>query len=266
MTVTFAGLSKNFASLVTARLWVGIFEAGVFPGCLLLIGTWYTRQQVGGRMAWFLVANDIAGTVSGLLGAGLGSLHGTHGYSGWSWIFFIEGAATCVIAIFAFFTIPGFPKQSQFLSPEEKEFLLRRLAVDDHHYEGEEKVKGKGVLTALLNWKLVLISIMYLCVCTTAYSITVFQPTILRTFGWNSMKSNLLSAPVRIVSGIVSVLVAMWSNRVKRRGIFIAVGFAISILGDFFVMLSHNYKLRYVGLYLAAVGIYIAQPLVMAWG
>ena len=107
---------------------------------------------------------------------------------------------------------------------------------------------------------------MYLAVCTSAYSVTVFQPSILTTFGWSSMKSNLLTSPVRIASGIVSVSVATLSNHLNRRGIFVAIGFLISIFGLFFTMLSHDYRLRYMGLYFAAIGIYIAQPLVIAWG
>lgn len=80
------------------------------------------------------------------------------------------------------------------------------------------------------------------------------------------MKSNLLSSPVRIVSGIVSVSVATLSNRLNRRGIFVAIGFLVSVFGLFFTMLDHDYRLRYMGLYFAAMGIYIAQPLVIAWG
>jgi len=56
-------------------------------------------------MPWFLVANDIVGSVSGLLGAGLGSLHGTRGYSAWSWIFFIEGR--CDLLRRPFSLLPG---------------------------------------------------------------------------------------------------------------------------------------------------------------
>ncbi|KAJ9612042.1 hypothetical protein H2200_003637 [Cladophialophora chaetospira] len=187
-------------------------------------------------------------------------------FEGWSWIFFIEGAMTCSIGILAFFFLLPFPKESKFLTPEEKEFHLRRLEIDNQHYEGDEKMRTKGVFKAFADWKLIATSFMYLSVCVTAYSITVFQPTILSTFGWSSLKANLLSAPVRIASGIVSVALAHWSNKINRRGPFIVVGFLISILGDFFVMLSHNYRLRYMGLYLGAIGIYIAQPLVMAWG
>ncbi|KAL7903834.1 hypothetical protein GGI35DRAFT_485011 [Trichoderma velutinum] len=43
-------------------------------------------------------------------------------------------------------------------------------------------------------------------------------------------------------------------------------GLAVSILGLLLTMLSHDYRVRYAGLYLGAIGIYIAQPLVLAWG
>lgn len=66
---------------------------------MFLISAWYRRHELLSRMAFFLVANDVAGTISGLLGAGLGSLDGVGGYSGWSWIFFIEGSITCSAAV-----------------------------------------------------------------------------------------------------------------------------------------------------------------------
>jgi MFS family permease len=81
VSVTFAGFATSFGGLLTARIFIGIFEAGMFPGCLFLIGAWYRRHEIPTRMAWFMVSNDIAGTISGLLGAGLGSLDGIGGYS-----------------------------------------------------------------------------------------------------------------------------------------------------------------------------------------
>lgn len=266
LSVTFGGFCKSFGGLVTCRIFIGIFEAGMFPGCLFLIGSWYRRHELLTRMAWFMVSNDIAGTFSGLLGAGLGSLDGLRGYSGWSWIFFIEGAMTCAAAVLALLFIPPFPEQSKFLKPEEKAWVLRRLRMDDNNRTKEqEKMNFKGVLKSIGDWKVLTSGALYLAVCVTAYSLSVFQPTILKTFGWSSLKSNLLTAPVRIVSGIVSVIVGICSDKVKRRGIFCVSGFSISIMGNLLVMLLTNGNLRYMGLYFAAVGIYICQPLVIAW-
>jgi sugar phosphate permease len=217
-------------------------------------------------MAFFMCSNDIAGVISGLLGAGLGALGGTGGYDGWSWIFFVEGGMTCVAAILAFFIIPPFPHESEFLEPEEKEWLLRRLDRDTLQYETvHEPMTFKGVLHSLKDWKVLIGGVLYLSVCVTAYSISVFTPTILATFGWSSMKSNLLSAPIRIASGIISVLLGFFSDKIKRRGIFCLGGYILSIVGLLLVVIMLDGNVRYAGLYLAAVGIYICQPVVIAW-
>ncbi|KAH7375528.1 MFS transporter [Plectosphaerella cucumerina] len=265
LTVTFAGFCHNFAGLIVARIFIGIFEAGMFPGCLFLISSWYRRHELLSRMAWFMVANDIAGSISGLLGAGLGSLDGTGGYSGWSWIFWIEGLMTVIAAVLAFFFIPDFPHESTFLTPSEKTWLLRRLDADSKAGGRNERMTPRGVLRALRDWKVLAAGSLYLAVCVTAYSISVFTPTILRAFGWGSLKSNLLSTPIRIASAIVSVAVGILSDKTRMRGVYCLAGFAMSIAGLLVTMLLKGGNMRYMGLYFAAMGIYICQPLVVAW-
>jgi sugar phosphate permease len=266
MSVTFAGFAKNMGGLVTSRVFLGIFEAGMFPGCLFLLSSWYRRHQVLTRMAWFMVSNDIAGVLSGLLGAGLGSLNGAGGYSGWSWIFFVEGAISCGAAVLAFFFIPPFPHNSTFLKQENKAWLLHSLEKDNQKsHSAHDAMTTKGVLRSLRDWKVLTAGVMYLGVCVTAYSISVFTPTILATFGWSSLKSNLLTAPIRIASGIFSVLVGIISDKTKSRGPYCVGGFLFSILGLSLVAALHNGNIRYMGLYFAAIGVYICQPLVIAW-
>ncbi|KAH6692276.1 MFS transporter [Plectosphaerella plurivora] len=265
LTVTLAGFCHNFAGLVVARIFIGIFEAGMFPGCLFLISSWYRRHELLSRMAWFMVANDIAGSISGLLGAGLGSLNGTGGYSGWSWIFWIEGLMTVLAAVLAFFFIPDFPHDSTFLDPSEKAWLLRRLDADSKAGGRNERMTLRGVLRALRDWKVMAAGSLYLAVCVTAYSISVFTPTILRAFGWNSLKSNLLSTPIRIASAIISVAVGILSDKTHMRGVYCLFGFTMSIAGLLVTMLLKSGNLRYMGLYFAAMGIYVCQPLVIAW-
>lgn len=266
LSVTFCGFCTSYAGLITARVFIGAFEAGMLPGCLYLLSSWYRRHELLTRVACLMVANDIAGSISGLLGAGLGSLNGTAGYSGWSWIFFIEGGFTCFAAILAFFFLLPFPEDAKFLTSQEKEWLLRRLRQDTAGGPLDKKMGIKNSLKALGDWKVLITGMLYLSVCVTAYSISVFQPTILATFGWNGIKANLLSAPVRVAAGIFSVAVGIWSDKSKRRGTFCIMGYSISIVGSFLVMLVTRYEVRYLGLYLAAVGIYICQPLVLAWG
>lgn len=215
-------------------------------------------------MAWFMVSNDIAGTVSGLLGAGLGSLDGVGGYSGWSWIFFVEGGATIIAAILVFLFVLDFPDQSEFLPPDEKAWLLRRLAADDGR-KAPEKMTGSGVLDALRDWKVLMSGVLFLVACVNSYSISVFSPTILATFGWSSIKANLLSAPIRVAAGIAAVLVGISSDRLQLRGPFVLVGFTVAFVGNFLVAFLTNGNIRYVGLYFVGVGVMSVQPLVIGW-
>lgn len=84
VSVIGAGFATSFGGLTAARLFLGVFEAGMFPGCLFLISAWYRRHELLTRMSWFMVSNDLAGCISGLLGAGVGSLNSRGGYGGWS--------------------------------------------------------------------------------------------------------------------------------------------------------------------------------------
>ncbi|CRK33768.1 hypothetical protein BN1708_006143 [Verticillium longisporum] len=270
LTMTLAGFSTRFAHLVAARVLLGVFEAGMFPGCLFLLATWYPRHALLTRTALFLLANDIAGSLSGLLGAGLGALDGVRAASGWRWIFWLEGAFTCAAALLALRHVPDFPHREPFLADAERALWLARLDRDARGLgpgpgPGHEPMTPRRVLRALRDWKVLAGGVLYLAVCVTAYSISVFTPTILRTFGWGPLKSNLLSTPVRVASGVVSVLVGVVSDRTRRRGVYCLGGFATSIVGLLVVMVPADGGVRYAGLYLAAVGIYVCQPLVIAW-
>lgn len=149
------------------------------------------------------------------------------------------------------------------MRPHEKDWVLSRLKTDSKGIT-QEKMTYQGVLKALQDWKILTSGVMYLAVCTTAYAISVFQPTILATFGWSSFKSNLLSAPPRIASAIFSVACGIWSDRIQRRGVFCLSGFGLSTTGLILVAVLQK-DLRYIGIYFAAIGIYICQPLVIAW-
>lgn len=57
-------------------------------------------------------------------------MSGVGGYGGWRWIFIIEGSATVVLAVTSYWFVPDWPETAKFLSPNEREILVRRLAED----------------------------------------------------------------------------------------------------------------------------------------
>lgn len=83
------GLVKNLRSLIALRLLIGIFEAGLFPGCLYLISSWYRRYELQWRFNLFFSASILAGGFGGLLAYAIAHMAGVGGYNGWSWIFIL---------------------------------------------------------------------------------------------------------------------------------------------------------------------------------
>ena len=67
----------------------------------------------------------------GLLASAIANMQGVRGYNSWRWVFILEGIATIIISILAYFLVADFPADVRWLNAEEKEFVLARTATDD---------------------------------------------------------------------------------------------------------------------------------------
>src|SRR5689334_18762886 len=110
---------------------MGFAEAGVFPGCkfgdqnepapsvtmsgFYLMSMWYKRAEAQQRFSFFVSAATFAGAFGSLLATGIGHMNGMRGYHAWRWIFILEGVATCVLSILAFFAVSDFPEDAKWL-------------------------------------------------------------------------------------------------------------------------------------------------------
>jgi Sugar phosphate permease len=86
--MTFMGFVKNYHGLMAVRWFLGLSEAGLFPGVGYFLSCWYKRSEFGVRMAIFFSAAALAGSFGGLLAAAIAKMDGVAGKPGWSWISF----------------------------------------------------------------------------------------------------------------------------------------------------------------------------------
>jgi MFS family permease len=103
----------------SARLFLGLTEAGLFPGVDLYLSLWYKRTELASRIALFFSAVTLSGAFGGILAFAIEKLDGKAGLHGWAWIvsiaitprykrnneviqFLIEGLVTVFVAIVAF--------------------------------------------------------------------------------------------------------------------------------------------------------------------
>ncbi len=86
------------------RFLLGVAEAGFFPGIILYLTAWYPANRRARIITTFMSAIPISAIfgnpLSGLL---MDSFHGTHGLSGWQWMFLIEAIPAILFGVATFF-------------------------------------------------------------------------------------------------------------------------------------------------------------------
>lgn len=83
MIATFQAWIHNQSSFYATRFLLGTFEGGYLAGCLLVIGTFYTKKETAMRMTVLYSSNYLAAGTSSLIAAGIFNLHEVGGLKDW---------------------------------------------------------------------------------------------------------------------------------------------------------------------------------------
>ncbi|KAJ5155735.1 Major facilitator superfamily domain general substrate transporter [Penicillium capsulatum] len=273
IVMTLMGVVNNYGGLLATRLFLGVAEAGLYPGVAYYITLWYPRHRAQYRQALFFSAASIAGAFSGILAYGIAKMDGVGGYAGWRWIFILEGLLTVVVALFAPFTIHDSPETATFLTEEERRFVIHSLRTQ-HSADSREMVQDEAkfqmryVIDAFTDWQIYLGLFMYWGITCPLYGISLFLPSIIKDLGYTSSTAQLLTVPIYIVAAIVAVFAAWFSDRRKQRSPFILFFMAMIAVGFIICLASSGHRVPgvvYFGVFVAVVGIYPAFPGNVTW-
>jgi MFS family permease len=76
---------KNKEGLYAARFFLGLFEAGLFPGVILQLCYWYRPDEMSRRLLYFYILGNFSTVISGVLAYAFDGVSGKGGLSGWQW-------------------------------------------------------------------------------------------------------------------------------------------------------------------------------------
>ncbi|KAH7166485.1 major facilitator superfamily domain-containing protein [Dactylonectria macrodidyma] len=260
------GFVTSYSGLVATRFFLGVFEAGIFPGAFYLIGMWYRRHEAQRRYSFFFNSSTLAGAFGGLLAAAIGKLEGVRGYMGWRWIFIIEGGVTVFASLIFFFLLPGFPEQAKWLNREERAYVTARLQADQGVSGAERKTTFRDVVNIFKDFKIILGGFMYLGLVVPGYSYAYFSPIIIRTYGYSPIQTQLHSVPPWAAAFAFSMAFAYLSDKTRHRVGFVISSICVLILGLSILIATHdNTSVQYAALFLVVMGCYTAMPIVACW-
>ncbi|KAF5266887.1 hypothetical protein FOXYS1_2257 [Fusarium oxysporum] len=234
-------------------------------GALFLFSSWYTKKELAVRISVLYAAGQMAGAFGGLLGSAImAGMDGKAGLANWRWLFIIEGCATYPAAIVTYFVVPDYPATTAWLSDEERRIAVLRMAEDASKEDDRADVSAwEGAKMAFTDPALYMIWIMQLGL-NTAAAFTNFFPTIVKTLGYSSTITLLLSAPPYVFAAALGITNSWHSDRVNERWlhvvwpqIFCSIGFIISAV-------TLNTAARYISTFMM-MSVYGSFGCILSW-
>lgn len=95
VVATLMGITQSRDGFFVVRFFLGVAEAGLFPGIVFYLSMWYKRNERHYRVALFFSAASLAGAFGGILAWGIAHMRGVGGYAGWRWIFILVSVRRC---------------------------------------------------------------------------------------------------------------------------------------------------------------------------
>ena len=229
---TLVALIQTPMQFYGARFFLGVAEAGFFPGIIVYLTHWFRHEDRARAGALFMAAIPVANVMGSPLAGWLLGMH-WFGIPGWRWLFILEGIPAVVLGITTLFYLTDWPQQANWLPPEEQEWITGEL-----QREKEAKAAAAGAWTirrALGNREVILLALIYFLALIGLYGFNFWFPTILkRATGLPNLTVTLLAA-LPYLLGVVAMLWNGWhSDRTSERRWHTAV--ILALCGTFMVL------------------------------
>ncbi|GAA6042418.1 hypothetical protein JCM8097_008443 [Rhodosporidiobolus ruineniae] len=267
------GFIENYASLLALRLLLGLLESSLTPCLFLAITVFYQRDELALRTSYMFVSAAVSGVVGGLIGAGLIEMNGTHGLAGWQWLYIVEGAITIGIGFLCFFFIADDPEHAWYLSPRQK-LLMRVRDLQAREFTGSKEFSWAEVRKAFTEpivYISGLVQFFYdtqsqLTTTSTVYGFSTFLVVIVKELGYNTLNSQLLTAPVYFVAAVVYVGGAYICDKYDVRYWLLLPSGLVTIVGyALLIGVQHSTGVKLFACFLAGFGIYISVGMHVSW-
>jgi len=197
------------------RILLGAAEAGFFPGMILYMKRWFPASARARAVAWFMLANPIAGMIGSPVSGALLNINGK-GLSGWQWMFLIEGTPAILLGATVYWILADSPKEASWLKGEERSWLLDRLAREQQaEYAASQ---GGGFWEVLISPRIWGLALVYFGVSTTMYGVTLWLPSVIQSLsGLGNFATGLVAVLPFLVTAVSMVLVGTHSDRSGER-------------------------------------------------
>ncbi|MCA1491241.1 MFS transporter [Ensifer sp. NBAIM29] len=241
------------------RFLLGVAEAGFFPGIILYLTCWYPSHRRARIVATFMSAIPISAIfgnpLSGLI---IDSFHGTHGLSGWQWMFLIEAIPAVLLGMVTLFYLDDRIGDAKWLTDVEKNALTVNISADNR----AKASSPHGVASTMTDPRVWLMCLIYFCFVLGQYGLNFWMPTMVKATGVaGNLQIGLISAIPYIFTFVAMLALGRSSDRLRERRWHLIVPALIAAGGFVTATMAGSTTVAILCLSLAAAGAISCAPL-----
>ncbi|KAF4841505.1 putative transporter [Colletotrichum siamense] len=204
---------SDYRGLYVQRFCLGLLESGISPMFMLIVGSFYKKNEQAMRMGIWYSCTGYVSIFSPLINYGFGKLNG--GVSSWRYMFYFAGSLTIAWGLLLYFLLPADPIRAKGFNERERYILVARLrsnnsGVRNTHY----KMDQVGELALDMKFWLVF-AVAFLCMIANG-PISTFVPVIINGFGFSTLNSLLLTMPAGAYGGTVQLVMPYVAYKFKN--------------------------------------------------
>ena len=222
-------LTQGVVSFYVLRFLLGVAEAGFLPGIIYYLGNWYPAKERARAVSWFMLAIPLSTVIGSPLAGFILELDGSHGLTGWQWLFLLEGVPPILLGFVVLAYLTDSPDKAKWLAADERRWLTERVRAEQR---AAQQKHGLGIRAALLHPTVWVLGFIIFACQTGSYGLTLWIPRIIGGLsGYSDLTVSMLSALPYAGAAVGMVLIGASSDRTGERFLHIAIPSAIAAIG-----------------------------------
>lgn len=216
--------------LYVLRFFLGVAEAGFFPGVIVYLTYWFRAKELATTVALFTAAIPVSYIIGAPLSTWIMDNIKWFDWSGWRWMLFLEGVPAVLLGVACYFFLTDKPEQAKWLSAQEKDWLLAELERDR---QSRKNVKRLSVWQTMVNTKVLYLAFIYFVYQCGSLGVGYWMPQIIRGFSSDLTHTQigLIAMVPYIVATAAMIIWSRSSDRRNERKMHSAIPLAVAAIG-----------------------------------
>ena len=243
-------------SFYVLRFLLGAAEAGFFPGVILYLSYWFPARQRAAAVSLFMASAPLSTALGSPFASTILGLNGALGLAGWQWLFILEAIPAVLLGFVTLATMTDRPEQAKWLAEDERVWLVSTMNAER---AGKAATETRSVWRALADPRVLGLALVYFGTSAGLYTLGVWAPQIIKSFGLPTSEVGLLNALPPAVAVVCMVLWSRHSDRTNERPWHVIIACLAAAVGLILAGLSPNVVAVVAALVLVNVGNRVGQ-------